>query len=59
MAAEVAAENNQNSLLTDYNLINELQEGDRQDASINRLGKTRELNGCCSKLANSIAYTHW
>ena len=42
MAAEVAAENAQNSLLTDYNL-QRIAKGDRQRFNTNRLGRQENL----------------
>ena len=42
MAAQVAAENAQNSLLTDYNL-QRIAKGDRQRFNTNRLGRQENL----------------
>ena len=42
MAAQVAAENAQNSLLTDYNL-QRIAKGDRQRFNTNRLGRQEQL----------------
>ena len=56
MAAEVAAENAQNSLLTDYNL-QRIAKGDRQRFNTNRLGRQENLMAAVPQLVNSVTYS--
>jgi hypothetical protein len=57
MAAEVAAENAQNSLLTDYNL-QRIGKGDRQRFNTNRLGRQENLMAVVpSAIANATYNT--
>jgi hypothetical protein len=56
MAAEVAAENAQNSLLTDYNL-QRIAKGDRQRFNINRLGRQENLMAVVPQLVNNVTYS--
>ena len=55
MAAQVAAENAQNSLLTDYNL-QRIAKGDRQRFNTNRLGRQEQLMALQPSLMNSVSY---
>lgn len=55
MAAQVAAENAQNSLLTDYNL-QRIAKGDRQRFNTNRLGRQENLMAVTPSLMNSVSY---
>jgi len=55
MAAEVAAENAQNSLLTDYNL-QRIGKGERQRFNTNRLGRQENLMAAVPQLVNNVAY---
>ena len=55
MAAQVAAENAQNSLLTDYNL-QRIAKGDRQRFNTNRLGRQEQLMSVQPSLMNSVSY---
>ena len=55
MAAQVAAENAQNSLLTDYNL-QRIAKGDRQRFNTNRLGRQEQLMSLQPELMNSVSY---
>jgi hypothetical protein len=58
MAAEVAAENAQNSLLTDYNL-QRIGKGDRQRFNTNRLGRQENLMAVVpSAIANATYNTN-
>lgn len=56
MAAGVAAENAQNSLLTDYNL-QRIAKGDRQRFNTNRLGRQENLMAVVPQIANSVTYS--
>ncbi len=56
MAAEVAAQNAQNSLLTDYNL-QRIAKGDRQRFNTNRLGRQENLMAVVPQLVNSATYS--
>jgi len=53
MAAEVAAQNAQNSLLTDYNL-QRIAKGDRQRFNTNRLGRQENLMSVVPQLVNNV-----
>jgi hypothetical protein len=55
MAAEVAAQNAQNSLLTDYNL-QRIAKGDRQRFNTNRFGRQENLMAVVPQLVNNVAY---
>jgi hypothetical protein len=55
MAAQVAAENAQNSLLTDYNL-QRIAKGDRQRFNTNRLGRQEQLMSLQPELMNNVSY---
>ncbi len=55
MAAQVAAENAQNSLLTDYNL-QRIAKGDRQRFNTNRLGRQERLMSVQPELINNVSY---
>ena len=56
MAAEVAAQNAQNSLLTDYDL-QRIGERDRQRFATNYLGRQEKLMAAVPQLVNSVAYS--
>ena len=53
MAAQVAAENAQNSLLTDYNL-QRIAKGDRQRFNTNRLGRQENLMAVVPQLVDNV-----
>jgi len=53
MAAEVAAENAQNSLLTDYNL-QRIAKGDKQRFNTNRLGRQENLMAVVPQLVSNV-----
>lgn len=53
MAAQVAAENAQNSLLTDYNL-QRIGKGDRQRFNTNRLGRQENLMAVVPQLVDNV-----
>ena len=55
MAAEVAAQNAQNSLLTDYNL-QRIAKGDRQRFNTNRLGRQENLMAVVPSAITNAAY---
>lgn len=56
MAAQVAARNAQNSVLTDYNL-QRIAKGDRQRFNTNRLGRQENLMAVVPQLVNSGTYS--
>lgn len=56
MAAQVAAENAQNSLLTDFNL-QRIAKGDRQRFNTNRLGRQEKLMALQPSLMSNTTYT--
>lgn len=55
MAAQVAAENAQNSLLTDYNL-QRIAKGDRQRFNTNRLGRQENLMAVIPSAVTNATY---
>lgn len=56
MAAEVAAQNAQNSLLTDYNL-QRIAKGDQQRFNTNRFGRQENLMAIVPQVVNNVTYS--